>query len=137
MTLRILASMRRLATNSSANTCKARMTQDAIHENSNPAGTGDPDLARICELGQAMTLSPNELIAKLKSDSAKTGPADHDWQDDPGGDLLQGVAGVPALASLASIVTTLQRNPLPPLRPGHATLLPALAPAPMAQALEV
>jgi hypothetical protein len=129
-----LTSMRRPATNSSDDAGHTRMTREAIHEDSrlppSSMGAGDPELARICELGQVMTLSPTELIAKLKSDSPKAGSADHNSQDGSGGDLPQDVAGIPALANLASIATTLQRNPLPPLRIGHATALPAPASAP-------
>jgi hypothetical protein len=99
------------------------------------AAAGDPELARICELGQLMTLSPQDLIAKLKSDTATTRLAEANAQDRPGGDPSQSVPAVAALASLASIVATLQRDPLPPLRPGHASHVPAPQPAPTSQSV--
>src|SRR5262245_35554729 len=54
------------------------MTEGAMHQNggASPAGEGDPELARICELRDAMALSPRELIAKLKSEDA-IGVAEH------------------------------------------------------------
>ena len=108
-----------------------------MHQNggANPAGQGDPELARICELRDAMALSPRQLIAKLKSDDA-IGLADHAADGEPGGNLARSFAAIPALADLALLVTSLQANPLPPLRaepevapPGHLPPAPPLTPA--------
>jgi hypothetical protein len=95
---------------------------------SSPAGKGDPELARICELRDAMALSPSQLIAKLKSDD--------EIGRESGGNLPRGFAAIPALADLASIVTSLQGDPLPPVRaepevvpPGHVRPAPPLPPA--------
>jgi hypothetical protein len=63
-----------------------------------------------------MALSPGELIAKLKSDSDAIGLADHAAEVEPGGDLPQSFASIPAMAILASIVASLQGTPLPPLQ---------------------
>jgi len=103
-----------------------------MHQNgcSSPAGRGDPELARICELRQAMTLSPRELIAKLQTTSEETGLADRAANGEPGGNLPQSVAAVPALANLASIVTSLQGSPLPPLQAELEVVLPGHAPPP-------
>src|SRR5215813_3808694 len=82
-----------------------------------------------------MALSPRELIAKLKSEDA-IGLADHAADGEPGGNLPRSFAAIPALASLASIVTSLQGDPLPQLRaepevglPRHALPAPPLLPA--------
>jgi hypothetical protein len=106
-----------------------------------PAGTGDPELARISELRDAMALSPGELIAKLKSDSDEVGLADPAAEGEARGHLARSFAAVPALANLASIVTSLQASPLPPLRaepevvlPGNAPPVPPLPPASEASA---
>src|SRR5215467_5711026 len=108
------------------------MTEGTMHQNgcSSPAGRGDPELARICELRQAMTLSPRELIAKLQTTSEETGLADRAANGEPGGNLPQSVAAVPALAKLASIVTSLQGSPLPPLQAELEVVLPGHAPPP-------
>lgn len=110
------------------------MTEDSLHENEhlspNPPVVGDPELARICELSQAMTLSPRELIAKLRSDLPGAELADHTPYHEPGCDLQKRAAGVAALENLASIVTSLQSNPLPPLRTARATAFPSAAPVP-------
>ena len=70
----------------------------------------DPELARICELREAMALSPGQLIAKLRLDTDAIGLADHEAEGQPGG-IPRSVAAIPALADLASIVTSLQDNP--------------------------
>jgi hypothetical protein len=100
-----------------------------MHQNggSSPAGEGDPELARICELRDAMALSPRELIAKLTSQDA-IGVADHVADGEPGGNLTPSFAAIPALASLASIVTSLQGDPLPQLRAEPEVGLPGNAP---------
>jgi hypothetical protein len=74
-----------------------------------------------------MALSPKELIAKLKAESTEAGHADPNAHDGPGG-----TAGIRALVELAAIVTTFERNPLPPLRAGPAAEPPPLVPAPIA-----
>src|SRR5262249_59835836 len=85
--------------------------------------------------GLHMALAPRELIAKLKSEDA-SGLADHAADGEPGGNLPRSFAAIPALASLASIVTSLQGDPLPQLRaepevglPRHALPAPPLLPA--------
>ena len=110
-----------------------------MHQNetagSNPAGQGDPELARICKLRDAMALSPGQLIAKLQSDD-EVGLADPAADGEPGGNLPRSFAAIPALAHLACIVTSLQGNPLPLPRaepevvpPGHVPPAPPLTPA--------
>jgi hypothetical protein len=103
-----------------------------------PAGTGDPELARISELRDAMALSPEELSAKLKSDSDAVGLADPAAEGAARGHLPRSFAAVPALANLASIVTSLQADPPPPppvraeaevVLPGDRPPVPPLAPA--------
>jgi hypothetical protein len=95
---------------------------------SSPAGKGDPELARICELREAMALSPRELITKLQSSSDEIGLADHAGDGEAEGNLPQSFAAVPALANLASIVTSLQGSPLPPLPTEPEFVLPDHAP---------
>jgi len=103
-----------------------------MHQNgcSSPARKGDPELARICELREAMALSPRELIAKLQASSDQIGLADHAEDGKPEGHLPRSFAAVPALANLASIVTSLQGSPLPPLRTEPEVVLPGHAPPP-------
>jgi hypothetical protein len=107
------------------------MTQDAIGESRHlspcPAGSDDLELARIRQLREAMALSPKELIAKLNAASPETRLADDHGNDRPGDELPQGVAGIPALAEFASIVTAFEHNPLPPFRAAPAAVLPHLA----------
>src|SRR5215471_15944174 len=93
------------------------MTEGAMHQNggSSPEREGDPELARICELRDAMALSPRELIAKITSADV-IGRADHLADGEPGGNPTRSFAPIPALATLASIVTSLQGDPLPQLR---------------------
>jgi hypothetical protein len=65
------------------------MTEGAMHQDacSTALGKGDPELARICELREAMALSPEELIAKLTSDAEAKGVVDHAADGEPGGSL--------------------------------------------------
>lgn len=109
------------------------MHQDAC---STALGKGDPELARICELREAMALSPEELIAKLTSDAEAKGVVDHAADGEPGGSLPRSFAAIPALANLASIVTSLQGNSLPPLRAAAEVVLLGHAPPPLPPASE-
>lgn len=109
------------------------MHQDAC---STAPGKGDPELARICELREAMALSPQELIAKLTSDAEAMGVADPAADGALGGNLPRSFAAIPGLANLASIVTSLQGNPLPLLRAEAEVALAGHAPPPLPQASE-
>jgi hypothetical protein len=104
------------------------MTEGATHQKgcASPAGTGDPELARISELRDAMALSPRELMAKLKTASDE----DRAARGDAGGQLPRSFAAVPALANLASIVTSLQTSPPPPLRGPEVVLSGNVPPVP-------
>jgi hypothetical protein len=104
------------------------MHQDAC---STTPAKGDPELARICELREAMALSPRQLIAKLTGDADAMGVADHADDGKPQGDLPESFAAISALANLASIVTSLQGNPLPPPRAEAEIVLPGQAPPPL------
>ena len=82
----------------------------------------DPQLASICELGRLMSLSPKELIARINLGDATTPLAEALPQDDDSNDPPRAVPTGAALTSLASIVSVLQRDPLPPLEPAPAAL---------------
>jgi hypothetical protein len=114
------------------------MTEGAMHQNvcSTAPGKGDAELARICELREAMALSPQELIAKLTSAAEAMGVADPAADGELGGNLARSFAAMPGLANLASIVTSLQGNPLPPLRAEAEVALAGHVPPPRPQASE-
>jgi hypothetical protein len=117
------------------------MTQHAIESGDlapNPAGAGDPELATICALGRLMALSPWELISRIELGTATGNLAASCASPGAGDNPPRGGLTGAAFASLASIARSLQRNPLPPLKPGQGTLLPAPSPpAPSARPAEI
>ena len=75
---------------------------------------GDPELARICELGELMALPPRDLLAKLKGDAEDARHGER-REDDPAVNM----PAIPALADLASIVSTLEQAPPQVQEPGR------------------
>ena len=92
------------------------MTQETISKNadrvlSSGDARSDPHLVNIYELGQLMTLSPRALIDRIDLDAAAkrvTSPVAQNRANDPS---HEGPTES-ALASLASLVSTLERNTL-------------------------
>src|SRR5262249_5537423 len=66
----------------------------------------------------------------LQSSSDEIGLADHAADGEPEGNLPRSFAAVPALANLASIVTSLQGSPLAPRQAEPEVVLPGHAPLP-------
>ena len=112
------------------------MTQNAKDENGLTAlspedARYDPQLVNICELGRLMSLSPKELIARINLGGAPTRLGEPLPPDDGANDPPRGAPTGAALTSLASIVSALQRDPLPALEPAPAAL-PLARPPPTA-----
>src|SRR3989337_4530663 len=93
------------------------MTQETICKNadrvlSSEDARSDPHLVNIYELGQRMTLSPRALIDRIDLDAAAkrvTSPVVQSRANDPS---HEGPTES-ALASLASLVSTPERNTMP------------------------
>ena len=100
------------------------MTQDAMDKTPalSPAhARNDPQLVSICELGRLFSLSPKELIPRISLETATTHPGEPLAQSGAVSDPRRGVPTRDPLASLVSLVSTLQRDPLPALKPVHVT----------------
>ena len=104
------------------------MSQTTVSDTGGPDRTathGDPELARIWELGVLMALPPSDLLAKLKAD-AEGVRGDEQWAE---GDPAASMPAIPALADLASIVSTLEQVSPPARAPDRAAWRPSPAPA--------
>lgn len=117
------------------------MTQGAIDTISSVAPSAaahDPDLARICELGRLMALSPRDLITTISLDGPAPQLASSPAHDGLGGDLPGPAASGVALARLASIVSALERKAVPARRPSDAALSQlARTPPPLPRVAEI